>query len=309
MRILLAEDDRFVAHVLSRALQQMGHEVTGVANGREAWELLQRRHYRVVMSDWVMPELDGIELCKRIRRDLPANPYTYVIMLTARNAREHRIEGLNAGVDEFLTKPVDEEELHARLGTAQRLIAMQDEIHRHALELDRLRREAEYHATHDDLTGVLNRRAWFVRALRERPDAIATIDLDHFKRVNDQYGHPAGDHVLKEVVWRIEHCLGDDGVLGRLGGEEFAIAFHVPLLVATRIAQDVVRAIAAAPIVLPGGGHLTVTISAGIAGIPPGEEWSRAALDLAYERADQALYRAKRSGRNQLASAFEPAAA
>lgn len=309
MRILLAEDDRFVAHVLRRALQNMGHEVTIVANGEEAWERLQRREYRVVISDWVMPRMDGIELCKRIRRDLPANPYTYVIMLSARNARAHRLEGLSAGVDEFLTKPVDEEELHARLGTAQRLIAMQDELHRHALELDRLRREAEYHATHDDLTGVLNRRAWFAQALRGRPGALSVLDLDHFKRVNDQHGHPVGDHVLKDVIRRISQGFGDDAVLGRVGGEEFAAYFRVPLAAATRIADEAVRKIAAAPVVLPSGGRLAVTISAGIAGIPPGEEWSPAMLDIAYERADQALYRAKRGGRNQLVSASEPVAA
>lgn len=309
MRILLAEDDRFVAHVLRRALQQLGHEVTVATNGRDAWELLRRHHHRVVISDWIMPEMDGIEFCQRIRRDLPPSPYTYVIMLSARDAPEHRIEGLDAGVDEFLVKPFDEDELRARLAVAQRLIAMQDEIERHSRELEHLRREAEYHATHDDLTGVLSRRAWFAHALREPPHAIAVFDLDHFKRVNDEHGHPTGDHVLKAVTALIVDALGNQGVLGRVGGEEFAAYFGVPPAEAARVTREAVRRVSRTGTVLPTGASLRVTVSAGLTACTPPAGWSPEALEQAYERADQALYMAKRAGRNRLVTADGVAAA
>ncbi len=176
------------------------------------------------------------------------------------------------------------------------LMGMQQSLQRWTEELAEARRAAQHAADHDGLTEMLNRRAWTER-LEENDDwrAVAIVDIDLFKRVNDTYGHPVGDHVLREIAWRISGIVGSAGVVGRLGGEEFAIGFTVSKTAAMKLAREVVETIGSLPVILPDGRELRITVSAGFHGRLP----ATPLLDV-YELADQALYAAKEGGRNRL---------
>jgi diguanylate cyclase (GGDEF)-like protein len=167
-------------------------------------------------------------------------------------------------------------------------------------ELDQLREQAEYLANHDTLTGTLNRRAWFATAAAARPTAIAIFDIDHFKRVNDTYGHPAGDAVLVEVARRLDSVLPSDAYLGRLGGEEFAVLFTGPLAQARAASARCIEAVAAGAVVLPTGESLQVTVSGGLAAWQSRRRSREDSLVATYDAADRALYEAKHTGRHRL---------
>ncbi len=197
-------------------------------------------------------------------------------------------------VTELVQAQERQEELLAVLEARMR------DLEEQARALDELRAQAEYAATHDALTGALSRRAWFQAAVEERPTALALFDVDHFKRINDTYGHPAGDAVLVEVVRRLTEALGTDTLLGRLGGEEFGALFRCPPAEAKSRAERAVEATRAAPVVVDRRTRIPVTISAGIAPWLPAGETREASLAKTYEAADKALYRAKRAGRDRL---------
>ena len=166
-------------------------------------------------------------------------------------------------------------------------------------DLERLRAEAEYRASHDELTKVLSRRAWFESGARVPPTAVAVIDIDHFKRVNDRHGHVGGDIALREVAWRIEALIGDCGEVGRLGGEEFGVLLHGDPAAAEHLLARVIGAVAENPIEVLPGVDCALTVSAGLARATGAEPGERAAdtLQTLYARADASLYRAKNSGR------------
>ena len=196
MRILLVEDEEVTAAALRGIVASLGHQVTVAADGTSAWRLLQEGHIPVVLSDWMMPGLDGLSLCRHIR-GLGDSPYTYIILLSVRDRRADRMEGLRAGADDFLVKPVEAEELAVRLEIARRILSVQERLERQNASLTEL-------ATTDDLTGLVNRRE-FRRALvlnfalAERqglPLSLILFDIDHFKDFNDTFGHPAGDEAL-----------------------------------------------------------------------------------------------------------------
>jgi diguanylate cyclase (GGDEF)-like protein len=169
-----------------------------------------------------------------------------------------------------------------------------------AAELDRLRIAAEHLANYDMLTGVRNRRAWFADAEQARHTAVALFDIDHFKRINDGHGHPAGDSVLQAVAARLAAQVEEAAVLGRIGGEEFAAVFHVPFHEARATCERALAAIADEPVCLPSGDLLEVTLSGGLAPWRAGRRSVRDALQATYEEADIALYQAKESGRRRL---------
>lgn len=288
MKILIAEDDAVSRLVLGATLRKLGHAVTSAQDGDEALRAWRREQPDLLISDWMMPGLDGLELCRHIRTE-PALQYTYIILLTSLGGKGRYLLGMEAGADDFVSKPFDEEYLAARLHVAERILSL------HQL----LRREA----THDRLTGLWNRAAILDHLRHElahpvQDGALAVImaDLDYFKAVNDTHGHAAGDRVLQETALRIQACLGPCDRVGRYGGEEFLIV--VPggsASSAAAIAEAVRGAVGGSPIATAAA-QLTVTTSLGLSLAPPGTQATAGTLLAA---ADRALYAAKAGGRNR----------
>lgn len=308
MKILIAEDDPVSRRVLEEFLRKCGHQVMAVANGAQAWDALQGNDPpRVAILDWMMPELEGVEVCRRVR-SLSGRAYTFLMLLTAQGQKQSLLAGLKAGADDYLPKPFDGEELRARLQVAERILRVQD-------ELIAARDALHFQATHDLLTGVASRGATMdfltremARGFREqRTVGVVLADLDHFKRVNDQHGHLAGDAVLQEIARRMLKCTRAYDCVGRYGGEEFLIIFPSSKEEgAMRQAERIRTAMQSTPI-QTAEGEIAVTISLGVAI----SEISR--LQDASELlkvADAALYRAKAQGRNrvELAASAEPLA-
>jgi two-component system, cell cycle response regulator len=289
MQILIAEDDTTTRLMLSMTLQKLGHEVTAVSDGAAALDLLQQRHFPILISDWMMPVLDGPGLCRAIRSER-RQQYTYILLLTSLDSRASYLEGMQAGADDFLSKPFDEDLLCARLRVAERIL----ELHE-ALRIE---------ATHDRLTGVLNRGAvldHLSQSLERRQRdgsevGVILIDVDHFKQVNDRYGHLIGDAVLHDVAKRIRGELRAHDRVGRYGGEEFVVVTQCSDPTQTSaIAERIRSAIASAPFDSPAG-PLQVTASLGVANAGNDEFFADALVGAA----DEALYRAKGNGRNRV---------
>jgi len=261
----------------------------------------------------MMPKLDGIGLCQRIRM-APTDSYPYFVMLTAKSRRNDRLSALEAGVDDFLAKPLDRADLQARLRTVERilgwqaqlqevnhsLLASSREIAQKATEIKRMRDEAAYMASHDSLSGLLNRGAWMAAAERESPSALAIYDIDFFKRVNDEHGHPGGDQVLRAVAGRIAEAAGDSARVGRIGGEEFGVMWFADLDTAKNSAGDVISLVEATPVVLTDGAKVAVSVSGGFTLWIEDPESAGGGMDRNYVAADRALYEAKGAGRHRL---------
>jgi len=306
LNILLAEDDAISALVLRKALESMGCPVRVASDGAEALRIVDELGTRLLISDWMMPEMDGLQLCRRLRTQTDA-AYIYIIMLTARGRREDRLEALDAGVDDFLVKPLDRSELFARLNVARRILSMQEELRDRQAQLELLRAELEQRnqklallAVTDGLTGLYNRRHLFEVlassysfAARERlPISLAVLDIDHFKQYNDRFGHPAGDDVLRVVSETIRsQCRSHDSI-ARYGGEEFVVLMPATDAQASRALAERLRcAIEATEWPL----H-PVTASCGVAThLPPFREASQL-----FSEADLALYQSKEQGRNRV---------
>jgi diguanylate cyclase (GGDEF)-like protein len=279
-------------------LTKWGYEVTVTRDGAEAWEVLQGAEAPpVAILDWMMPGLDGVEVCRKVRQR-GQEPYIYLLLLTTKGRKENIIEGLDAGADDYLTKPFDPHELQVRLRTGMRIVTLQAEIieAREALRIQ---------ATHDALTGVWNRRAILdmlgtelVRSSRDAlPVAVAMVDLDHFKRINDTYGHVVGDVVLRESVSRMRALLRPYDALGRYGGEEFLVVLPgCSAQDAFRLAERLRLGISQEPMVIPEG-TVDVTSSLGVATNDTATPLDATAL---IQAADTALYRAKAGGRNRV---------
>jgi PleD family two-component response regulator len=207
-----------------RMLRQAGYEVIMAHDGREAVQrLLSHDGPRLALLDWMMPGLDGPGVCLEVRSSRE-RAYTYITLLTSKDAKEDLIAGLEAGADDYLTKPCDAQELKARLRTGQRILRLED-------SLIEAREEMRIKATHDSLTSLWNRGAILARVKAEIDRAqwertrlsLLLCDVDHFKQINDAYGHPAGDAVLKEMALRLRSAVRSEDAVGRYGGEEFLI--------------------------------------------------------------------------------------
>lgn len=307
-KVLIAEDEPVSRRMLEAFLSRWGYEPVVTRNGAQAWDSLAAVDSpRLALLDWMMPELNGIDLCRKVRQ-LPDRPYVYILLLTAKSLKQDLLEAFEAGADDFLTKPFDAEELHGRLLVGDRIVTLQD-------SLIAAREALRFQATHDPLTGLLNRGAILATLGREldrssrQGHAVGVIlaDIDHFKLVNDTYGHAAGDIVLQEVGRRMSASLRSYDSVGRYGGEEFLIIVPSSDAQGTLRSAERMRAnLQAQPIKTPDG-DVPVSGSFGvIAAGGPGGLFDQSAL---LHAADAALYRAKDNGRNrvELASPVVPA--
>jgi diguanylate cyclase (GGDEF)-like protein len=305
MRILVVDDEPLSRHVLQAAVEQLGHEWTAAENGEAAWQCFNQDRPDVLITDLLMPEVDGLELCRRVRADTRAG-YTYIILVTVLGERQDIVRGMDAGADDYLIKPVQLFDLQARLIAAQRVTALHAELDRHRDELAHL-------ARHDPLTGLGNRRSLqedlevlHARSQRYgRRFAVAMCDIDRFKAYNDAHGHQAGDEALRAVAATIAQELRGGDSVYRYGGEEFLLVLpeqiaDTALVAVERVRSAVQRLAIPQPAAGPGA---MLTLSAGIAAFDPDEAPTAEEL---LQRADAALYRAKAAGRNQLALADSP---
>jgi two-component system chemotaxis response regulator CheY len=299
MKVLIAEDDALLRQMLEGRLAASGYELVSASNGLEAWDMLQREHIPMLLVDWMMPGLDGPDLIRRIR-GAGWERYTYVILLTARSGRDDVVEGLNAGADDYVTKPFRHEELLARMGVGARI------LHLEARLSESLARE-EALATRDSLTGLPNRRALYDRARAELSRAarengsvaVILVDLDHFKGINDQFGHAAGDEALRRVAEVLEANQREYDYGGRWGGEEFLVILPgATLPQAAGVAERIRAAMETIRLEPAGGAPVPLRSSMGVASASPGSR--PLGLDELLLHADDALYRAKAGGRNRV---------
>ncbi|HZR58635.1 MAG TPA: diguanylate cyclase [Terriglobales bacterium] len=299
MRILLAEDSKIYRCLIGGSLKEWGFELVVAQDGPEAWTILQEPETpKLALLDWVLPGMDGLELCRRIRSMQTDGSYIYVVMLTANDKKEHLIQTLEAGADDYLAKPFDPAELRLRLLAGKRLLDLHE-------QLVAARESVRIAATHDSLTGLLNRAEILSVLDREldrmrrnhAPVAIVLVDVDHFKAVNDSLGHQAGDAVLKEVSKRLGSSLRTYDAVGRYGGEEFLLILPgCDLDSASRRAREIKEIVGREPIPTHCGTR-SVTISAGVT---VAESPHPANPQFVLEIADKALYMAKGNGRNRV---------
>lgn len=312
MDILIAEDDPVARARLVRTVEQLGHTVVAAADGLEALELFRRQPAAVVLTDWVMPRLEGPELCRRLREATRETRYAYLVLCTTLDDQAHLLDGLAAGADDYLVKPLDRDLLAARLRVAERITELHGRLHDQAAELTRLNQELFASSRLDPLTGLGNRlrmaedlASQAARAKRYgRPFCIGLCDVDAFKSYNDLAGHQAGDVVLRQVAQALAAACRDSDDVYRYGGEEFLVLLPETELPGGQLALERLRAaVADLNVPHPRLPDSRVTISAGVAAHEPG--LSTAEL---VARADAALYRAKCAGRDRVEAATEVAA-
>ena len=303
MRALIADDDRTTTAIVAAALSRWNIDVTAVHDGHAAWQQLQSvQPPSLAILDWMMPGLDGIELCNRLRAaSRTSNIYT--ILLTSRSERADLVAGLDAGADDYMVKPIDVEELRARVHVGVRVATLQQSLSQRVKELQDTRDHLARLVNTDALTDVYSRRGWFDRAEAEfarfrrygRTSTVLAIDLDHFKRVNDTHGHETGDDVLRQFARLLRtECRASD-VVGRLGGEEFALLLpETTSDAAAALATRITEACRAMNITVANTPVVT-SCSSGMTDFQDGDD----SLDAVLRRADAALYRAKHEGRDR----------
>ena len=294
LKVLVVDDDPIQRRQLEVTLGRWGYEVRTAKDGREALHLMSEEGpIQIVVADWMMPEMDGIELCRRIRGN-EGHPYVYVVLVTSRDHRDDIVTGLDAGADDYLTKPIHHGELQARIVAGKRIVDLQS-------RLLAAQEQLQIEATHDALTGLWNRRAILENLERElvrsaRQGTALTVvmaDLDHFKHINDTHGHPIGDAALREAALRLGGATRPYDFVGRYGGEEFLIvAPGLERSGAIELAERIRNRIEVTPFATSGP-SLSVTLSLGVVSLRGGAEVGRVLA-----AADAALYEAKAAGRN-----------
>ena len=296
MRILIADDEAMSRRLLQKTLERAGYEVLAVENGRQAADqLCVTNGPKLALLDWVMPELDGPGVCREVRKRKEQS-YVYMVLLTSKEAKEDVVAGLGSGADDYLTKPFDAEELKARLRTGLRILDLEN-------RLVEAREEMRFKAMHDSLTSLWNRGMILEllgrelsRSRREHVStAILLCDLDHFKNVNDTFGHLAGDEVLRETARRLLSSVRSYDFVGRYGGEEFLVVLNNcdPAFGFVR-AEQIRKTIAQCP-VQTSNGVVPVSMSLGVL---LSHEWGMRSVEELLQEADLALYAAKAAGRN-----------
>jgi two-component system, cell cycle response regulator len=296
-KVLVADDSRIYRKLVEQALSAKQYEVMFAKSGHEAIDLFAQHEPSLVITDWQMPDLTGIELCEHIRNH-PKKSYTYVIILTGMTEKHNLVKGLAAGADDYLTKPFHSDELLARIGVGRRIV----ELHRQLEAKNVLLKEL---ALTDSLTGLPNRRAIEEWSTRQLSGAlrygftfhVVLADLDHFKTVNDTYGHEAGDTVLKKFSEILKGHSRRSDICGRVGGEEFLFVLtHTTQANAKMVIERIRQQLETTQFNLDGN-TLRITASFGLATF---EGTQIADFSRLVSQADAALYAAKRSGRNRL---------
>jgi len=309
VKILIADDSIVSRHLLDATLRKWGYEVVLASDGTEAWEIMQSKNAPpLAILDWMMPEMTGVEVCRRVRQQA-REPYTYILLLTSKNLKEDLIEGMEAGADDYITKPFDQHELKVRLRAGTRVVDLQQQL---LAAREALREQA----TKDSLTGIWNRSSIVEQLQRELarssrellPVGLVMVDLDHFKSMNDTHGHFAGDAVLREAARRMQDSIRQYDSIGRYGGEEFLILLPNCDEESTHRQAERMRGQLAQAPVGEFEDSFTLTASFGAtcasAGYP-------ASVEGLIRRADEAMYLAKKHGRNRVeflsySSAAEP---
>ena len=308
VRVMVVDDDTTTVELLARQLRDSGYVVRSAAGGADALRLMVEWKPQIVVLDWIMPGMDGTDVCRKIRA-LAADRYIYVIMVTVHVEKHRVVEAFDAGVDDFLSKPLDHGELMARLHAATRTIRLHKKLtrrERHArrlsAQMERLNQDLKLLAMTDDLTGLPNRReanrrlahTWALAERYGHPLSCAMLDIDDFKSFNDKRGHAAGDAALKAVADTLHGTLRATDGICRYGGDEFLLFFpHQTLASAAALAERIRRDIGL--VRLPES-NSSMTVSIGVAGRGDGTLTYHDLIDTA----DRALYHAKRLGKNQI---------
>ncbi len=301
LRLLLVEDEPTQLLILAHKLRLAGYVVDTATNGREAFDKLQDGGYSLLLTDWDMPLMDGVELCRALRAAQLPN-YVYTLLLTGRDGLDHVVAGLDAGADDYLVKPVEDIELKARLATGRRIVMLDQSLRATNEENRRL-------SVMDPLTGACNRRYLMdllpreiERAIRYgKPLSLIMCDLDHFKRVNDTHGHLAGDEVLRAAVRILLEGIRKTDWVARYGGEEFIIVLPETALGGASSLADQLRGKMEQATFGAGGTTLPVTASFGVVG-SDGPVASGSTMDDLIAQCDECLYLSKTAGRNRTTS-------
>jgi two-component system, cell cycle response regulator len=297
MKVLIVDDEPVIRAALKKLLCSRGYEVISASDGLEASAILQSPDApQLIILDWQMPGMNGIELCREVR-GRTRDHYSYIILLTAKNTRDDLLDGFAAGADDYIVKPFDYQELCMRLHAGKRILHLQE-------QLIATREAFRHQSLRDSLTGLWNCAGIFdilerelARTARQKsPVGVVLLDLDHFKRVNDTFGHPAGDAVLREVAGTIRSATRSYDSIGRQGGEEFLIVLpNCDEQGSLRYAERIRTAIGQLSVETEAG-PVRITASMGVAVAGP-------IVDDIYtllRDADEALYKAKRRGRNRI---------
>jgi len=302
LKVLVVDDDPDARRALAHAVMAIGHKCAAARDGLEAWSMHEAHPADVVVADWIMPGLSGVDLCRRVRA-VAGDSYTYFVLVSALADKQHFLQGMAAGADDYMTKPVDLDELEARLHSAQRVVGLHKRLAAKNLALRRDSQRNFEAARIDPLTAVANRRQLTedLEALFGTPyrlhHSAALCDVDDFKRYNDRFEHQAGDDALRQTAAAMRRTLRQGDWLYRYGGEEFLVVLRDQRLdVAASAMERVRRAVEDLGIAHPGSPAGVIAISIGVAELTPdvytAEEW--------IHRADTALYRAKAAGKNRV---------
>ena len=301
LSILIVDDDPVSRTILERSLVKAGYDVVAVKHGREALDILSVNFFPVVITDWLMPEMDGLQLIKAIREnDFPG--YIFIILVTARDSEDDIITGLEAGADDYMSKPFNKGELLARLKAGRRILELER-------SLKRANEKIRILSINDPLTGIYNRGFLSERLPQEiaraerygRALSLIMCDIDHFKRINDSYGHQAGDDMLREFVAHLKGSIrhGIDWMV-RYGGEEFLIVLPETKLKNAFQAAERLRDLVSRKIFNIRDLHITITASFGISGYQPSAGSQKVSSDILIGEVDRCLYQAKKEGRNRV---------
>lgn len=304
--VLVVDDISQNLQVLGEMLERVGYESTFATNGIQALARIEGSRPDLILMDLMMPGMNGLEVCQKIKTN-PELLEIPVIFITASNEKEHLLQAFERGAVDYVTKPFNPPELLARVRTHLELKHTRDQLRESLQQQSRLIRELELLATTDTLTSINNRRHLFVLAEKEIQQAdiyqydfsVLMIDIDHFKQINDTYGHDTGDEVLKTVAQTMLSCLRQDDHIGRFGGEEFVILLpKTDLLKAVNLAEQIRERIAQIKMDFNEEKNIKITVSIGVSQYKDKNE----TIDTILKRADQRLYQAKKQGRNRVQS-------